>query len=236
MLEREPPVTMLTAWLALNRAAHAGALLRCIDMPKNHLFKMRSWRPCKTNATAVGRVHSVHPSFGEAFYMRIFLAREEMWSAIDFKAIRMVDGIEHETCKAACAALGLLQDNDEWDGTMTEAARTQMGKSLRALFVYIVLNFQPTHTVPLIDSHAESMSEDFARDVTQTRRTRAPVDTARLARSILLLEIEGMLLRHDAELTLGKKHLPWLRPEERRDALQFLEAGLRAAHHRVGDV
>ena len=48
---------------------------------------------------------------------------------------------------------------------MAEAARTQMGKSLRALFVYIVRNCQPTHTVRLFDSHAVSMSDDFARDV-----------------------------------------------------------------------
>jgi hypothetical protein len=225
VLEGEPSVTMLTAWLALNRAAPAGAdpPPRYIDMPKTHVFKANNWRPRKTNTAAVGRVHWVHPSVGEAFYLRILLAREEMRGAKDFKAMRTVDGVEHESYKAACAALGLLQDDDEWDGMMTEAARTQMGKSLRALFVYIVLNCQPTHTVRLFNSHVESMSDDFARDVTRARRTLASDDVARLARSLLLLEIERMLQRHDAELTLGKKHLPGLLPEERRDALEFLE-------------
>ena len=203
------------------RAALAGSY---IDMPKTHVFKANNWRSRKRNiGVAVGRVHWVHPSVGEAFYLRILLAREEMRGAKDSKAMRTVDDVELESYKAACAALGLLQDDDEWDEMMTEAARTQMGKSLRALFVYILLNCQPTHTVRLFDSHAVSMSDDFAQDVARARRTLPSDDAARLARSLLLLEIERMLQAYDAELTLGKKHLPGLLPQERRDALEFLE-------------
>ena len=221
LLEGEPPVTMLTAWLALNKATPAGAEPppRYIDMPKTHVFKANAWRPRKTNTTAVGRLHWVHPSVGEAFYLRILLAREEMRGAKDFKAMRTVDGDERESYKAACAALGLLQDDDEWDGMMTEAARSQMGKSLRALFVYIVLNCQETLTVWFFDSHAVSMSDDFARDVARARRTLASDDDARLARSLLLLEIERMLPTHDA----AGEEAPARASQERRDALEFLE-------------
>ena len=48
--------------------------------------------------------------------------------------------VEMETYKAACKALGLLQDDGELDGMMIDATSTQMLKALRQRFIYLQLS------------------------------------------------------------------------------------------------
>mmetsp|Transcript_6468 Transcript_6468/g.26204 ORF Transcript_6468/g.26204 Transcript_6468/m.26204 type:complete len:497 (+) Transcript_6468:183-1673(+) len=222
VLGREPPATPLTEWLALNQSTRDAEEPppRYIDMPKSYVWTSGKWRKQRTRTFAVGRVHWVHPTSGEAFYLRILLAREETRGAKTFEALRTVRGEVHQTYKAACAALGLLQDDAEWDGMMTEAAQTQMGKRLRALFVYILLNCQPTHADALFESHSVSTADDLSRDVRSRRRNMSDDEAARFATSLLLLEIEVMLKRHSVELTLAKMHLPELISDQDRDAAQ----------------
>ena len=131
----------------------------------------------------MGRVHWVHPSAGEAFYLRMLLTREDSRGKTSFDALREVNGETHETYKAACAALGLLQDDDEWDGMMTEATATQMPKALRSLFLYIVVNCVPARIVDMFNRHAEGMAEDFVRDA---MRTRSSAEAQRISRPMLL--------------------------------------------------
>ncbi|GJW60798.1 DNA helicase [Tanacetum coccineum] len=54
-----------------------------------------------------------------------------------FPGIRTVNNIVYPTCRAACEALGLLQDDREWEVTLQEAALTATPAELRALLAHI---------------------------------------------------------------------------------------------------
>ena len=229
-----PPVTHLTAWLKLNAETPPGTDPPPVyhDMPATYTWVKGTkggerrgvpvppvdprWKK-KTRNTGdtVGRVHWVHPGSGDVFYLRMLLTREESRGKGSFAALREVHGEEMESYKAACAALGLLQDDNEWDGMMTEATATQMPKAMRKLFLYVVLNCAPSQTVALFDKHAAAMSEDFVRDV---ERIQGAAAAGEMARPMLLLDLEQLLFRHNPEWTLESKGFPTPSVEERAAA------------------
>src|SRR5260370_24892012 len=51
--------------------------------------------------------------------------------------LHTVDGVQHATCKDACVALGLLEDDGEWHQCLTEACQVQVGVSVRRVFAVI---------------------------------------------------------------------------------------------------
>ncbi|XP_043464096.1 uncharacterized protein LOC122499686 [Leptopilina heterotoma] len=77
--------------------------------------------------------------------------------------LRTVDGITYDTFTAACLALGLIEDDEEWKKAMNEAILWMMPSSLRKLFVRILIHCQPTNPKNLWEEFKNAMSEDFSR-------------------------------------------------------------------------
>ena len=59
--------------------------------------------------------------------------------ATSFENLRTVDGIIYPSFKEACIALGLLQNNEEWDQCLKEAEQVQTGIQLHKLFAILLL-------------------------------------------------------------------------------------------------
>jgi len=55
-----------------------------------------------------------------------------------FEALRIVNGVVHDTFKSACIAFGLYDSDDEWNVCLEEAIGMQTGVQLRFLFVTIL--------------------------------------------------------------------------------------------------
>lgn len=60
----------------------------------------------------------------------------------------------------ACAALGLLKDDNEWHEAMKENEMVASAYQLRDLFVHMIVNCQITDVYKLWISHWECMSDD----------------------------------------------------------------------------
>ncbi|GKE96380.1 hypothetical protein Tco_1581235, partial [Tanacetum coccineum] len=78
-----------------------------------------------------------------------------------FPGICIVNDIVHPTCRAACEALGLLEDDREWEITLQEVALTATPAELRALLVHILAFFQVSDPKRLWQRTWKSMSEDI---------------------------------------------------------------------------
>ena len=72
----------------------------------------KNWKP-KQRGDSIGYMYFVHPAAGEQYYLRILLGI--VCDATSFKNLRTVDGIIYSSFKEACIALGLLQNNEEWN-------------------------------------------------------------------------------------------------------------------------
>ncbi|GKB95859.1 hypothetical protein Tco_0981996 [Tanacetum coccineum] len=78
-----------------------------------------------------------------------------------FPDIRTVDNIVCATCRAACQALGILEDDQEWETTLQEAACTATPAEFRTLFVHILAFCQVSNPVRLWKRVWKSMSADI---------------------------------------------------------------------------
>ncbi|CAG8749522.1 13139_t:CDS:2, partial [Cetraspora pellucida] len=58
--------------------------------------------------------------------------------ASSFDHLRVVNDIQYSTFKSACIALGLLENDGEWNQCLEEASVMHSGSQLRALFAVIL--------------------------------------------------------------------------------------------------
>ncbi|GBM86776.1 hypothetical protein AVEN_203254-1 [Araneus ventricosus] len=135
-----PPKTTLTEFFELcNRADAFGA----------GLFKSNN----------LGRVYTVNPRQTECFYLRLLLVN--VTGPLSFQDIRKVDGQQYPTYKDACLALGLLEDDNQWDSMLAEAALNCTGTQIRLLFAIVLTTCFPARAQMLWDNHKDSMTDDI---------------------------------------------------------------------------
>jgi hypothetical protein len=103
-------------------------------------------------------MYFVGPSGGERFYLRMLLT--VIKGPTSFEDLCTYDGVVHSSFKSACIVRGLLDSDEQWDRSLTEAELWQGGSQLRQLFVCILLHCYPTDTLQLWINHAQHLSDD----------------------------------------------------------------------------
>ncbi|GKA47493.1 DNA helicase [Tanacetum coccineum] len=130
--------TTLTEWLFYNEENTDGRHLTYLNFPSEYVWypNGKYWRrqQIKTKSS-IGRLAYVHPTAGDLFYQRMLLCHQT--GCTSFPGIRTVNNIVYPTCRAACEALGLLQDDREWEITLQEAALSATPAELRTLLAHI---------------------------------------------------------------------------------------------------
>jgi hypothetical protein len=151
--------TTLTEYFTACEMHEDARLLSYAEFPTKFVWnkKIKKWTPRK-QGFAIGRVYFCGPKAGERFYLRMLLNKVK--GAISYENLRTVEGVTHDTFQAACAALGLLQEDTEWDECLTEAAGYASGHQLRELFCIILLESQPLDPGQLWTAHRENLSDD----------------------------------------------------------------------------
>ena len=131
-----------------------------LDFPRDHVWvaQNKAWKARQRGARAVGRMYHVPPNAGERFYLRLLLTAVP--GAMSFEHLRTVNGVEHDTFQAACAAKGLLQGDQEWNLCLRDASVDQNAAQLRNLFVTLLLFCQPQHPETLWQRYRDELSRD----------------------------------------------------------------------------
>ncbi|XP_074361953.1 uncharacterized protein LOC141702153 [Apium graveolens] len=184
--------TKFTEWLKTNKRNEDARGLTYAEFPQHWVWnsKGKLWTRRK-KGKAVGRIYFAHPASGERFYMRMLL--NFVKGSTSFECIRTVDGVTYPTFKAACYALGLLDDDKEWIDCLSEAAVWATGNELRNLFVTILVFCQVSNVPELWKTHSEILSEDMLH--LQRKRFHAPNLhlTKEQTESYALAEIESLM-------------------------------------------
>ncbi|WOG91187.1 hypothetical protein DCAR_0310435 [Daucus carota subsp. sativus] len=152
--------TKFTEWLETNKIHEDARQLTYSDFPTRWVWnaKEKIWTRRK-KGISVGRIYFAHPSSGERFYMRMLL--NFVKGSTSFECIRTVNGVTYKTYKAACYALGLLDDDKEWIDCLNEAAGWATGNELRNLFVTILIHCQVSDASHLWKNCFIALSEDI---------------------------------------------------------------------------
>ncbi|XP_074347225.1 uncharacterized protein LOC141686063 [Apium graveolens] len=116
------------------------------------------WKERK-RGDVIGRLSEVHSSSGELLYLRMLLLRKK--GSRSFEDLKTVNGHIHETFKEACAALGLLQNDNQWHEAITENSHTSLPPQLRAMFVNILAYSPISDPLRLWEANWQCMSDNI---------------------------------------------------------------------------
>jgi len=131
--------TMFTAWMKANIQFPEAKEITYADFPTKFVWKpqIQKWQRRK-QGFSLGRLHNVPPNSGEAFYLRILLNKVK--GATSYNDIRTINGVPYPTFKEACFAMGLTDDDKEFEEAIKEASTWASSSYLRKLFVTMLLS------------------------------------------------------------------------------------------------
>ncbi len=111
----------LTTFFRYNSNNPDGRHLLYQDFPKHYRYWAkkgeRRWTPRKRHFNVIGRMYHCNPFAGERYYLRLLLT--SVTGPRSFEDLRIVDNHLYPTFRAACVALGLLEDDGEWVSCFT---------------------------------------------------------------------------------------------------------------------
>lgn len=164
-----PPETTLTAFFKLCQHDNFAKTLLYQEVPTYYTWAAnKSWQRRKNGqrvqeqvfaSDAIGRVYTVHPNNAECFFLRLLL--HTVKGPTSFEDLRSYEGEICVTYREACLRHGLLEDDEHWNQTLSEAAAVQMPCQLRQLFAIMLQFCHPSNPVQLWEDHKESLAEDF---------------------------------------------------------------------------
>lgn len=155
-----------------NRADEFGAFARTLlylQIPRYFTWaQTKKWMPRKQGSpvdaclnlfksNTLGRIFTVNPRHTEFLYLRLLLVN--VTGPLSFQDTRKVNGQQYPTYKDACLALGLLEDDNQWECMLSE---------IRLLFAIVLTTCFPARAQILWDNHTDSM----AGDILHQHRTR----------------------------------------------------------------
>ncbi len=146
--------------------------LRYIDIPKYYSWNKttKEWKKRRrVSSDQISRIYTVDPSQGERYFLRTLL--NIIPAPTSFQDVRTYDGRIYDTFRDAAKAQGLLQDDEEWNRCMDEAASTCPPSQLRHIFTIILVFCNPIHPTELFDKYAAKMGEDVALRLTTPDHT-----------------------------------------------------------------
>jgi hypothetical protein len=104
-------------------------------------------------------MYFVSPRAGEKYYLRLLLSHVP--GATSFADMKRICDPPAATYREAAITLGLLDDDQEWDRCIQEAATYGMPRQLRHLFATILMFNQPQEPLALWEKHSGHLIEDF---------------------------------------------------------------------------
>uniref|UniRef100_A0A8D8YMS1 ATP-dependent DNA helicase n=2 Tax=Cacopsylla melanoneura TaxID=428564 RepID=A0A8D8YMS1_9HEMI len=208
---QNPRATTLTAFFHLCQVDDFAKSLLYSEVPKYYRFEEKDKKfvrrkrgeaveghPGVFRTDTIGRVYTVHPNLSECYFLRLLL--HVVRGPESFVALRTVNGEVCPTFQEACQRSGLLENDDNWDKTLQEAALSEAPKRLRYLFAVMLSVCHVSQPLSLWENHKENLSEDILHNF----RRLANDDSLGFSEEIFnqaLLEIQKLLR------TLGQKKL-----------------------------
>nr|GEX81184.1 uncharacterized protein [Tanacetum cinerariifolium] len=124
-------------WMECNKTNDLAKTLTYVEFLIKFVWKAEEkvWRQRK-RGFAVGRIHYVPPSVGEAYYLRVLLHKQK--GPEDWDKIKEVNDTVHRTYRDACYAMGLLVDDREYIDAIEEANSQACGEYVRKVFARLL--------------------------------------------------------------------------------------------------
>ncbi|XP_074359006.1 uncharacterized protein LOC141698233 [Apium graveolens] len=150
----------LEAWFDANKIYAEAPNLTYSEFPSKFTWHQQPgiWKQRK-KGDVIGRLAEIHSSSGELLYLCMLLL--SIKGAVCFDDLKTVNDHVYNSFHEACAALGILQNDQHWHEAIGENAHTSMPPQLRAMFVNILVYSPVSHSRSLWEAHWGCMSDDI---------------------------------------------------------------------------
>ncbi|KAK9051315.1 hypothetical protein SSX86_027942 [Deinandra increscens subsp. villosa] len=192
--------TKFNSWMECNKIYPEAKDLTYVEFPTKFVWVLdrRSWQPRK-QGFSLGRIHSVSPSLGELYFLRILLNKVK--GPTSFEDIRTFNGVVHPTFRDACYARGLLDDDREYIEGIQEASFYGTGPYLRNLFVTMLLSNSLSRPEIVWENSWTHLSDGILKKQRLLLKSPALSYKDDQLKNLTLSEIEKVLHRHNSSLT-----------------------------------
>ncbi|CAH1414732.1 unnamed protein product [Lactuca virosa] len=191
--------SMFISWMKCNEINKEARKLTYVEFPTKFVWKpkLQTWKPREVGFS-IGRIHSVSPKLGEAYFLRILLNKVK--GPKSFEEIRTVNGEICSSFKDACYNLGLLDDEKEYIKAIKEASLSGSGFYMRFLFATMLLSSSLCKPEIMWENTWEYLSDGIL--YTQQKRLKSPGLSLNedQIKNLTLFEIEQILLRNNSSL------------------------------------
>ncbi|PWZ44009.1 ATP-dependent DNA helicase PIF1 [Zea mays] len=191
--------TMLTEWFNANKQYEDAKELTYYEFPKQWRWdgEKREWKK-RQHGFKIGRLYYVNPAEGERFYLRMLLMIVK--GAKNYEDIRTYNGILYQTFKEACAARGLLDDDNEWYRTYQEATNWATSFQLRNLFVIMLTYCQIKDEKEFFNTTWHTMVDDIHKHLIQKYHPIKYTPSELELQHCLLEELEELFSKNGQEI------------------------------------
>ncbi|GBP66855.1 hypothetical protein EVAR_18026_1 [Eumeta japonica] len=140
---------------------------------------------------------------------------------MSFQHLRTVNGVIFQTYQGACKELGLLEGDEHWQNTMSDAIISEPATKLRELFTTILIFCQPSDPLELWNKFRDALCEDILN------RMRNENQDMTLAYNDDIYN-DGLIIIEDKIHEISDKSLTDFGPQQRNNSLlDPLEVALR---------
>ncbi|XP_051141165.1 uncharacterized protein LOC127258388 [Andrographis paniculata] len=166
--------TMLTRWFEANKNNVAARRLTYVNFSSEWVWRKntKDW-VTRQKGRSIGRLPYAHPGSWEKYYLRMLLYI--VCGAQSFEDLWTFNGYVYSTFKQACAARGLLDDDNEWHEALSEASSWASSSKLRNMFATMLMFYELTNPVNLWEQHWRSMVDDLLYNLRRESRNDVPV-------------------------------------------------------------
>ena len=191
--------TMLTEWFEMNRLYEEVRKLKYIEMLTMFVWdnSQKIYTKRKQKRT-IGRIVNISPAAGDKYYLGILVSL--LRGPTGYDDLYTVGDIRYETFQEAFYARGLLGSDKDWHDSMSEASQFSSPRSLRYLFVLILVFCQVSEPKKLWDHSWQDMAEDVLMHQRRLLRFQALQLTPSELQHYTLIEIESLLQKFEKSL------------------------------------
>ena len=115
----------------------------------------------REDQAVIGRLYSVAPRDLDRFYLRLLLLHTP--NATGYVGAGALKPTSETTWRAAAEQRGLVETDEEFDLLLLDASLTHLPRSLRDLFVQVLIHGEPSEPQKLWEKHAGELSQDYVR-------------------------------------------------------------------------
>ena len=154
--------------------------LRYDEIPESYSWTGKKWKRRDSKSDRLGRMHTASPTHGDRYYLRLLLSKRK--GVKSFEALKTVDDEICETFREACDRLGLLQNDGEWHGFMTEISEKEAAPTIRRSFVSILIFGEVSNPQALWEAFRMQLSEDiiYERNLKRKQQRLEPLEAENL--------------------------------------------------------